>query len=245
MSPIRDPEFRIGRFRFRPTLIPTLFTIPAVVFMLGLGTWQVQRLHWKQDLIADRTARLEAPPIALPEASAGPAEVEFFRVRVTGVFRHEREMYLGARSLRGNLGFHVITPLERHDGSHVLVDRGWVPLERKDPGTRAAGQLDGTVTVEGVIRSGGRKGWFVPDNQPEENFWFYVDTDAMAAHAGLGAVAPFYVEAGAAEVPGGYPIGGQSRIALPSNHLSYAVTWYSLALALTVIYLLYHRVKEE
>lgn len=243
MSPTRRGEFRIGRLHFRPTLVPTLFTVPAVVFMLGLGTWQVQRLQWKQDLIAERGGRLAAPPIALPAGAVDPEEVAFFRVRITGTYLHDREMYLAARSLRGNLGYHVVTPLRLYDGSHVLVDRGWVPLDRKDPATRPEGQRQGTVTVEGVIRTGGRKGWFVPDNRPGENFWFYVDPAAMAAHAGLGAVSPFYVEAAAGQAPGGMPIGGQTRVALPNNHLSYAITWYSLAVALAVIYLLYHRVK--
>jgi surfeit locus 1 family protein len=245
MSGNRAWEFRIGRFRFRPTLVPTLITIPAVAVMLGLGAWQVERLEWKQELIASRTARFAAPPIALPQAPAEPAEFEFHRVRVTGTYLHEREMYLPARTLNGNLGWHVITPLMRDEGSHVLIDRGWVPLKRKEPESRALGQVPGRVTVEGVLRTAGRKGWFVPDNQPDENAWFYVDLDAMAAHAGLGSVSPYYVEAGPAEVPGGLPIGGQTRIRLRNEHLSYAITWYALALALVVIYLLYHRVKED
>ncbi len=245
MSQTKGLEVRIGRFRFRLTLVPTLVTVPAVLAMLGLGTWQVERLEWKRELIASRTAHVTAPPIALPEAGADGAELEFHRVRLTGAFLHDREMYLGARSLNGNVGYHVVTPLERNDGSHVLVDRGWVPLERKAPETRPLGQLQGQVTVEGVIRTGGRKGRFVPDNVPEENFWFYVDVAAMAAHAGLGALPPFYVEAVAADVPGGLPIGGQARINIPNDHLEYAITWYALALALVVIYLLYHRVKED
>lgn len=245
MSASRAWEFRIGRFRFRPTLVPTLITIPAVVVMLGLGTWQVERLEWKRELIASRSARFAAPPIALPEAAADPTQFEFHRVRVQGTYLHAREMYMPARTLNGNLGWHVITPLARDDGSHVLVDRGWVPLERKEPETRAPGQLEGRVTVEGVIRTPGRKGWFVPDNRPDENAWFYVDLDAMAAHAGLGPLPPYYVEAGAGEVPGGLPIGGQTRIRLRNEHLNYAITWYSLALALVVIYLVYHRVKED
>ncbi len=240
---------RIPLLDFRPQLWPTLFTVPALAVLIGIGTWQVQRLHWKQDLIALRSARLQAPPVALSELDLAGAKdlaaLEFRRVQVTGRFLHEEEMYLAARNLRSSVGYHVITPLERSDGSVVLVNRGWVPLDRKAPGTRAAGQRSGSVTVSGLLRAGGRKGVFTPDNRPGENFWFYVDVPAMAVHAGLERVHPFVIEAGPAANPGGFPIGGQSRVKLRNDHLQYAITWYSLAAALLVIYVLYHRRERE
>ncbi len=218
---------------------PTVFTVPAMLVLIGLGSWQVERLHWKEDLIATRTARLAAPPMALP---AGPVDIEeskYRRLRVTGTFRHEAEMYLAVRSLRGNPGFHVVTPLVTAGGDAVLVDRGWVPLDRKAPESRAEGQPSGTVIVEGVVRAGGAKGWFTPDNEPDKNVWFYVDIQAMAAHAGLEMVRGFYLEAGPEPNPGGLPIGGEFRVEVRNEHLGYALIWYALALALLVIYVLY------
>ena len=170
-------------------------------------------------------------------------DLEFRRVRLTGHFLNDKEMYLAARSLNGNVGYHVVTPFLGDDGTTTLVDRGWIPLDRKDPATRAQGEISGTVTIEGLIRSPGRKSWVVPDNEADKNFWFFVDIPAMAAHAGLSDLRDYFVEAGPEKNPGGYPIGGQSHIDLPNNHLSYAITWYSLALALVIIYLIYHRVK--
>jgi surfeit locus 1 family protein len=243
-SPAKGFEFRLGRFRFRPTLGPTLFTIPALMVLLGLGTWQVERLQWKQALIAEREARVSAPAIAVPSDS-DIAALEFRRVKVTGHFLHDREMYLAARSLNGNAGFHVVTPFMAEDGIMVLVDRGWIPLDRKDPATRVEGEVPGTVTIEGLIRQGGVPRWFLPDNSPGKNVWFYVDIAAMAVQSGISTARPFFIEAGAAKNPGGYPIGGQSRVELPNNHLQYALTWYSFALTLVVIYLIYHRVKQE
>ncbi|HZO15647.1 MAG TPA: SURF1 family protein, partial [Polyangiaceae bacterium] len=117
---------------------------------LALGSWQVQRLQWKSELIAERQARRDAPPLAkLPERFIA-AEHEFRKVRVTGRFRHDKEMYLAARSFRGNAGYHVITPLAVFPG-HVLVDRGWIPLDRKSPETRQPGNAEGEVTVEGYL----------------------------------------------------------------------------------------------
>lgn len=227
--------------RFRPTLWPTLFTVPALILLIGLGTWQVERLHWKENLIAMREARSSAPPIALPADDADSASFEFSKARVVGRFLNDKEMLLAARSHNGNVGFHVVTPLVAEDGRAVLVDRGWIPLEWKDPATRRQGELDGTVTVEALLRGSQKPNWLVPDNRPAEGVWFYVDVAAMAKWAGLSRARPYFLEAGPAPNPGGYPIGGQSRIELPNNHLQYAITWYSFAVSLAVIYFLYHR----
>lgn len=226
---------------FRPRFWPTLIAVPAVLAMLALGTWQVQRLHWKEALIAERQARSAAPAVALPGPGEDPAGLEFRRTAATGRFLHDREMYLAARSLNGNPGYHLVTPFALTDGRVILVDRGWVPVDRKEPASRRAGQLEGELRMEGLIRLPGRQSWVVPDNEPERNVWFWIDLPAMAAHAGVEAETRYFVEAGPAEVPGGFPIGGQTRINLRNDHLQYAITWYALAAALLAIYLLYHR----
>lgn len=245
MRPDKTFEFAIGGWRFRPTLRRTIFVVPAVIALFGLGTWQVERLYWKLGLIHDRETRVSAAPIAPPNTAEDMAAIEFRRVVLSGHFLNDSEMYLAARSLRGNLGYHVVTPFVGEDGVVTLVDRGWIPLDRKDPKARGTGEIEGPTTVEGLIRRQGKPGWFVPDNQPDKNFWFFVDVPAMAEHAGLAKVRPYFVEAGPAANPGGLPIGGQSHIELPNNHLSYAITWYSLSLALAIIFLIYHRVKPE
>ena len=216
--------------------------------LLGLGTWQVERLHWKEDLIAERQARGAAPAAALPARFDDPGALAFTRVRVRGAFAHEREMYLAARSHAGRPGLHVVTPMTLEDGRGLLIDRGWVPDGRKDPATRPDGQVSGVVEVEGLLRTGGWTGpsWLVPENLPGENLWFWVDPPAMAAAAGLPRpVVEVYLDAGPAENPGGLPKGGQTRVQLPNDHLTYAITWFALAVALAVIYAIYHLRDEE
>ena len=125
------------------------------------------------------------------------------------------------------------------DGRALLVDRGWVPMDRRDPATRLDGQRGGTVTLEGLLRTGGWKGaaLFRPDNDPEKNVWVWFDLPAMAATAGLAApVTALYLEAGPAENPGGLPKGGQTPIHLRNDHLQYAITWYGLAAALIAVF---------
>lgn len=230
----------LSQLRFRPTLWPTLFTVPAMLMMIGLCVWQVQRLYWKEGLIAERQARVAEAAIPLPAPGGDLGALEFRKVRLEGSFRHDRELFLGARSMNGNPGYHILTPFTLADGAVVLVDRGWVPVERKLPEQRAEGQAAGQVAVEGLIRVPHGPAFMQPDNEPQHNMWFYFDLPAMASHAALPLRADLYVEAGPAENAGGYPLGGQTRIEMPNDHLQYAITWGLLAAALMVIYVAYH-----
>jgi surfeit locus 1 family protein len=234
---------------FRPTLWPTVTTIPLVLIMIGLSIWQVQRLHWKEGLIAERVERTTAAPIGLPAAGADVGNLEFRRVALTGAYDHGHEFYLAARSQNGNVGYWIVTPFKTDangaGGSEtILVNRGWVPLEKKLPDARKEGQIAGETQLDGVIRLPQTKVFFQPDNERQKNVWFYLAPSEMVAASAVPARTDLYLDAGPEPVPGGFPIGGQTRIELPNDHLQYAITWALLAIALIVIYVIYH-VKLE
>lgn len=242
-----------GRRRFRPTLWATVFTVAALAVLVALGTWQVQRLFWKEEQIALRQARAEAPAVPLPQSFPDPAGMEFTRVRLEGRFLHDDEFYLGARTDNGRVGLNVVTPFRLDDGRVILVNRGWVPENRRDPATRAEGQPAGEVTVEGLLRTDGWKGFDFakPPNDPAERFYFWLDLPVMAQTLRKGdveqgpVITAVYADAVASELPGGLPIGGQTRVNLPNDHLEYAITWYSFAVILAVIWFLYSYRPEE
>ncbi len=224
----------------------TAAMLAALAVLVGLGLWQLQRLHWKQGLLAQIEARTKGPPITLEDAVALAREgrdPNYYRVRVDGRFHHAKERYLYAVS-DGRVGWHIITPLETEDGDMVLVDRGFVPDELKDPSSRALGQVDKLVTVTGIVRSPEIQGPFIPDNEPEANRWFWRDLAGMARSAlpaGAIQVAPFFLDADKSEVPGGWPEGGQTRLETTNNHLQYAITWFLLGACLLIVYGLYVR----
>jgi surfeit locus 1 family protein len=128
----------------------------------------------------------------------------------------------------------VFTPALLADGRIVMVNRGFVPVGRKDPKTRPQGQLSGPVQIVGAMRWPGQRHWFTPTDDPAHNLWFVSDPQAIAAAKGIGAVAPFYVEQESPVPPGGLPKPGKLVVSLPDNHLQYALTWYGLALVLVV-----------
>ena len=228
---------------FRPRLWPTLFTAPVLLLCLALGSWQIQRLHWKQNLIEQREAAVAAASVPAPRKLDEAKGMEFHHVTDEGIFLHDKEVFVGATSEGGRQGYHVLTPLREPGGRIVFINRGFIPGELKDPAKRTAGQIAGTVHVQGLLRLPpvGKPTWFLPDNRPDLNYWFWVDLPAMSAADKLDNVAGFYVDADATPNRGGWPKGGVTRLALPNDHLQYAITWFSLAVALMLIYFLYHR----
>ncbi|MBV8120756.1 MAG: SURF1 family protein [Alphaproteobacteria bacterium] len=232
---------------FRPQFWPTVFAVPIVFLCLALGSWQIQRLHWKEDLIAARAAAVVAPAVPAPSDDAAARGMEFRHVTDEGVFLNDREIFLGATSEGGTNGYQILTPLRENNGRIVFVNRGFVPAALRDRAKRIAGELSGPVRIEGLLRlpPGGRPNWLLPDNRPDLNYWFWVDLPAMAAADKLGHVAAFYIDADATPNRGGWPQGGVTRLVLPNNHLQYAITWFSLAVAMIVIYVLFHRRNPE
>jgi surfeit locus 1 family protein len=220
-------------------LLAVLATLSLGV-LLTLGTWQVQRLQWKEALIATIDERMEAAPRPLNDIEtqlATTGDIEYWPIELEGTFRHEGERHFFATH-QGASGYFVYTPFELERGRFLLVNRGFVPFDRKDPATRADGQVDGVVSVRGLVRErlAEKPSFIVPENDPAGNVFYWKDLGVMAETSGVGAgenYLPFFVDADAAPNPGGLPVGGVTIVDMPNNHLQYAVTWYGLALALT------------
>lgn len=228
--------------RFRPALVPTLITVPGLALAIGLGIWQLQRLEWKEALIAAVDSRVTAEAVPLDEALAlPPAEGEWRRVFAEGAFLLGSEAYLFTIGPDGQPGYRVITPLQRAEGDVVLVDRGFVPEERRLPETRMEGQIPGPRRVEGILRYPQPLSLFTPEPDLPNRIWFARVPAAMAAELGVPIAADAVIEADLTPNPGGWPLGGQTMISFPNNHLHYAITWFGLALALLAVYLVYHR----
>jgi surfeit locus 1 family protein len=231
-------------FRLRPAFWPTIISVPIFILCMGLSIWQLERREWKLGILDRIATNQAAAPVTLDELLKGtPLAREYGRVKVSGTFLNDKEFYLAARSLHDDVGMHVVTPVRTDAGRIVLFDRGWIPSAKKNPATRAAGQLAGHVDLMGVIRRTQRKPYFAPANDPAKNFWFTVDVPLMRKIVG-GAPDPkldkFFLEADATPNPGGLPIGGQTRLNIPNDHLQYAITWFLIGLALVGVYIAYH-----
>ena len=221
-------------------ILSGLMVLLALCFT-GLGIWQVQRLFWKLDLIARVEARVHRDAVPAPPAAEWPdvstEKDEYRHVTASGTFDHAKTVLVQAVTALG-AGFWVVTPLVSDDDSTILINRGFVPPERRAPATRAEGQSQGDVVVTGLLRLTEPGGAFLRSNDPAGNRWYSRDVAAIAAAKGLQRVAPYFIDADSTANPGGYPVGGLTVVHFRNSHLAYIFTWYALGamtVAITVV----------
>lgn len=209
--------------------VPLLMTICMAVLLSGLGFWQLHRLQVKTLMLVGIEYKSTRHREALPANIDDTGRFWDYRhVTVRGVFRHDREFLLKPRTRGGKRGFDVITPLKRADGTTVLINRGFATPETLPQMERPRGQVE----IKGLGRMP-RKGFFTPENDTLKNEWYWADTAAMAAAAGLGATLPIVVNT------------DETIPEIPNNHRQYAMFWFSMALAVIVVYVLYRRRERE
>ncbi|KAF5009517.1 hypothetical protein FDECE_4266 [Fusarium decemcellulare] len=260
-QPVEDPEFvsildgppkivRAGK-RHGPGLIILAIgrpwadhlraaIIPVTAFFLG--SWQVQRLGWKTELIAKFEDRLVRDPLPLPPTIDPDAvhEFDYRRVTARGHFRHDQEMLIGPRMRDGTDGYMVVTPLEREGATTILVNRGWIDKKHRSQRTRPDGLPKGEVVVEGLLREPWKKNMFTPDNQPEKGMFYFPDVKQMAELTGS---QPVWVEATMEPEfmqmvdyeARGIPYGRPAEVNLRNNHAQYIFTWYGLCAATSIM----------
>lgn len=204
-------------------------SLAGIAIFLALGVWQVERRAWKLDLIAKVDRRIHAAPAAMPGRQEWPSvnarDDAYRHVRVRGRFIAHKDTLVKAVTELGG-GFWVLTPLRTDAGVIVLVNRGFVPADRRDD----IGLPPGEVDVSGLLRVTEPGGAFLRSNDPAADRWFSRDVQAIARAHDLRHVAPFFIDADAAgaAVPEG-PVGGLTVVSFPNNHLVYALTWFGLA----------------
>jgi surfeit locus 1 family protein len=205
----------------------------VIVGLAGLGIWQLERRVWKLGLMARVDARVHAAPVPPPGPIDWP-EVsterdEYLRVRIAGHFLNGHETDVQALTALGP-GFWVLTPLKTDRGFIILVNRGFVPPERRSLAAHSV--INGETTVTGLLRMTEPKGRFLRPNDPAQDRWYSRDVAAIAVTRGLTGVAPYFIDAEAVADPEAWPRGGLTVLDFPNNHFLYALTWFSLALML-------------
>ena len=230
---------------FKPLLVPTLWLIPLLAILIGLGTWQIQRLHWKLDLLAKIHTGLTAAPMPLREAlpAMDPGHItaaDYRRVTVRGLFENGEEIFFFTTGPDAAPVYHVLTPFLMTDGHTLLIDRGYIPTELANTSALKAGDLNGMRDVVGVLRKPAAPNWFTPPIDVAHRVVHTRDPAVLAKAFGLKNIFPMFLEADATPNPGGWPKGGVTIVDLPNDHLQYAITWFGLALGLLAVYLSYH-----
>ncbi len=223
-------------------IIVTIVAALGVAGFVSLGVWQVHRLHWKLDLIARVDARVHADPVPAPGpddwANVTRKGDEYRHVSVTGTYLNDQEVQIYTPADFGP-AYWVLTPLKEADGSIVMINRGLVPEKFEDPSTRTP--PEGVQHVTGLLRISEDKGWlFSQKNRPEDGVWYRRDIGSITSTKGLSPAAPYFIDADLTD-PDAWPLGGQTVVKFRNAHLSYAITWFGLALLVLIGYGLFLR----
>jgi len=236
---------------FKPLFWPTVFTIPALIILLGLGTWQVQRLHMKTELLAQIEAKFDMSAGDLPAPDTWQnlkrETWNYTPVRAKGVFDHAHEFHVfthlsDSKGRFTQAGYFVLTPfkLAGTDRS-ILVSRGFVPQNLKNADLRRAGQTEGLVALEGILRFSERPNSFTPEPDLKKNIWYGRDSAKMAGQLIEKKLPPLFIDLKTSEPKTSIPQAQAKKPIIKNNHLSYAITWYGIALGLIGVYILFHR----
>jgi surfeit locus 1 family protein len=220
------------RSRGRRLLVPALLTVLMLAILIGLGVWQLQRRTWKLGLLAAIDHAEAAPAIPLPEHPTS-----FAKVRIEGHMQEDRQAFYGAdvRDLPSGptMGARLVEPMDRPGADPVLVDRGWLPT--------GAHPAPAPSVIEGYVRAPETPGAFSATDNPGQHLFYTLNPAAIGKALGLARVAPFTLVALGPVVPGVFPQPATALPRPPNDHLNYAITWFSLAATLAVIFTLYAR----
>lgn len=221
----------------------------GLAVLCALGAWQVKRLVWKEQLIETVEGRINSEPVSLSkltEAGFDKSLHEYLPVAFSGTFDHSREVYFFTTGKGGSSGWHIHVPIEFEEGRFLIVNRGFVPFDLKQPEKRSAGLVNGAAQYTALLRFplSQRPFGSLENNIAKREFYWRSITE-MSKAMGLDPelALPVIADLKAIEVPGGWPQGGSTIVSFPNNHLQYAVTWFGLALTLLGVgsYFLYSR----
>ena len=230
---------------------PAVFSVIALIVLITLGNWQMQRKAFKADLVMLVDERIASAPIsfeALKKRVSEGADIRYQAVQVAGRFDHENERHYFLPH-EGQVGWNIITPLKTSAGDIVFINRGFVPEGFKEKKRRLNGLTNDLVTIKGLARISGKKGFFTPENDVSRNRWFWRDINGL--YESLSPVPAtklgFMIDAGKDAKTGDWPLPGVTKVKFSDPHLGYALTWYGLALTLVGVFAVFvvHRIRRR
>ena len=207
----------------------SVFIIFFIFVFIGLGTWQIIRLNWKNNLILEIENSLKNPPVELAQSK----KENFLKIKTSGSIDFDNQIYLYNLNESGTPGFEVINPITIGD-ENFLINRGWIPFEKK--GTQEINVFD-QKNIIGTLRLQGRKNIFKPDNDLDENYWFSLNREDILKFTGKNfSKYIIYLD-------GNYQLPRPKKITanISNNHQKYAITWFSLALSILLLYLYFRK----
>ena len=207
----------------------SVFIIFFILVFIALGTWQIIRLNWKNNLILEIENSLKKPPVELTKSN----KQNYLKIKTSGSIDFEKQIYLYNLNDTGIPGFEVLNPI-LINGENYLINRGWIPFEKKDmPEINIFDQNN----IVGTLKTQGRKNIFKPDNDIKENYWFSLNREDISKFTGK-KFSEYIIY-----LDGNYQLPKPKKITanISNNHKKYAITWFSLAISILLLYLYFRK----
>jgi surfeit locus 1 family protein len=207
----------------------SVFVIFFILVFIALGSWQIIRLNWKNNLILEIENSLKNLPVELTQSK----KENYLKIKTSGSIDLDKQIYLYSLNDNGTPGFEVINPI-LIDNENYLINRGWIPFEKK--GTKEINFFDENNIV-GTLKLQGRKNIFKPDNDIEENYWFSLNREDISKFTGK-EFSKYIIY-----LNGNYQLPRPKKITanISNNHKKYAITWFSLAISILLLYLYFRK----
>ena len=207
----------------------SVFIIFFILVFIALGSWQIIRLDWKNNLILEIEDSLKKPPVELNQSN----QKNYLKIKTSGLINFDKQIYLYNLNESGTPGFEVINPILINNKNY-LVNRGWIPFEKK--GLKEINFFDENNII-GTLKLQGRKNIFKPDNDIKENYWFSLNRDDISKFTGK-EFSKYIIY-----LDGNYQFPKPKKITanISNNHKKYAITWFSLAISILLLYLYFRR----
>jgi surfeit locus 1 family protein len=197
--------------------------------LLSLGSWQLYRLTWKLDLISEIENSLKNDPVELSSS----VKKNYLRIKTTGIIDFDKQIYLYNLNENGKPGFEVINPI-LIGNKNYLINRGWIPFNKKN---QPEINLFETNNIIGTLKTQFKANSFKPDNDVVKNYWFTLDRNDIFSYTGKTFSKYIIYLNGDYNVPKPKVITAN----ISNNHKKYAITWFSMAISILLIYLYFRK----
>ena len=207
----------------------SVFVYFIILTLLSLGFWQIYRLNWKLELIEQIENSLKNDPVELSNIE----KKNYLRIKTSGDIDFDKQIYLYNLNDSGKPGFEVINPIKIGDENY-LVNRGWIPFEKKDlPEINLVDQNQ----IVGTLMLQTKPSTFKPENDIEKNYWFTLDREDILKFTGRNFSEYVIYLNGDYKIPKPRVITAK----ISNNHKKYAITWFSMAISILLIYLYFRK----
>jgi len=207
----------------------SVFIIFFILVFIALGSWQIVRLNWKNNIISEIESSLKYPPVELNKSNLK----NYLKIKTSGSVNFDKQIYLYNLNDKGVPGFEIINPI-LIENENYLINRGWIPFEKKE--TQEINIIDESKII-GTLKLQGRKNIFKPDNDIKKNYWFSLNRDDISKFTGR-EFSKYIIY-----LDGNYQFPKPKKITanISNNHKKYAITWFSLAISILLLYLYFRK----